>query len=352
MEDLNFAYIIDKCLEGIISSSERDIRGSTITQYRTKLTKLLNFLSDQEQGWDIRVHEQSGIPMCFIGNKEDTKMVIADIHMFLADYKDRTKKSYWSVILSLIRNYDGDTNDFVEEFNKLKDTIDNIELQQQPKENELQLKGLTIKKLRKQLGKHPVGTEKRMMGELALALVFRNEPATLMVSNVYLDKDEYPTTNFLHNRGRNKKYIYIRKNKVRDCSSGDEEKKIEIDKELNFHINKYLVTHEFNFKDILSNKGWDPLYFYNKSKNGFIGEPVPFFGTRIDTPMSESNYCQILKTLWSHIGLCLTSTSIRKVYANDVRRLYNGKLTEELVACEKLDHNKQVHDTNYILYFE
>ena len=68
--------------------------------------------------------------------------------------------------------------------------------------------------------------------------------------------------------------------------------------------------------------------------------------------MSESMYNQYLSNIWTHKGKTLNSTLIRKVYANDVRREHNGKMTEELKACDKLDHSKKVHDSNYILYFD
>ena len=68
--------------------------------------------------------------------------------------------------------------------------------------------------------------------------------------------------------------------------------------------------------------------------------------------LHQLNYLQYLNAVWATAGLTMTSTLIRKVYANDIRREHNGKLTEEDKACKKLDHSKKVHDTNYVLFFD
>ena len=75
------------------------------------------------------------------------------------------------------------------------------------------------------------------------------------------------------------------------------------------------------------------------------------FYSELDT-MSSANYVGLVKRVWKHMDLDLTSTLIRKVYAMDIRTQYNGKLSEEMKACVKLDHSKQIHDTNYIVFFD
>ena len=68
--------------------------------------------------------------------------------------------------------------------------------------------------------------------------------------------------------------------------------------------------------------------------------------------IGESGYVKMVKRVWKHTGIELTANLIRKIYANDIRKKFNGKLTNELEACNKLDHNIGVHNTDYIIYFK
>ena len=68
--------------------------------------------------------------------------------------------------------------------------------------------------------------------------------------------------------------------------------------------------------------------------------------------ISGSGYCAMLKRVWAHKNINMTSTLVRKLFSIDIRKKYNGKLSEEVKACEKLDHGLHVHNTNYILFFE
>ena len=101
-------------------------------------------------------------------------------------------------------------------FETLNQNIKAVEMNQAPKPKELQLKDLTMKKLLKGLNYHKSkndidSTLLALVGAINCHLCLRNEPAQMLLSNKYLSQDEpdFKRTNFIWNKGRNKKYMYI-----------------------------------------------------------------------------------------------------------------------------------------------
>ena len=80
-----------------------------------------------------------------------------------------------------------------------------------------------------------------------------------------------------------------------------------------------------------------PLIFKSKGDNDLISGP---------------RYIQLVKRCWQHMDIIMTSTLIRKLFAIDIRKQFNGKLSEEKKACDKLDHSLAVHNSNYVLFFD
>lgn len=358
--DLNVEHYAKESVEHIRSTSAMNLRETSAKSYEGKIRKLFIYLNDNE--YDIRT----------IPDLSENSELINHINNFLEGKSDRTKKTYWSLMVSITRNklcLEGKDTcaQYRAEFNKYKEIIETLEEQQAPKDKEKFLEDMTIDMLKKELKKKWMngrmdveGWVPITAGYIASIMCFRNEPATMMLSNQYLDKQEYPNTNFLWNKGRNKKFFIIRSNKVRDHN--DPERVIQVPLELNAILNKYLGVHHCkwvvsNPNNTLKELGWTPEFFYNHKgyKKGFIGEPIPLLMMPTNpyslTPMTEANYCQLIKRIWAPKWE-LTSTLIRKIYAGDVRTEHKGKLTEENKACEWLDHNKKVHDTNYILFFD
>ena len=322
------------------------LRDTTLKNYKNLLSKILE--GSLSIGLDItEIH--CNLPKCFLFESKSIIQVINETkwHKEYKPLSERTRKNYYAVLLSLTRGIAIDENsayylkDYNYEFELLNESIKSIELQQIPRPKELQLKNLTIDKLLKLLSYHRDKTDLdsillELVGAINCCLCLRNEPASMLISKDYLNQDEqqYKRTNFIWNKGRNKKYLYIRYNKVR--TEKDPQREIPITGYLNTVLNRYLKEYEnFNDDDI------KPLLFKTRGMN-----------SPDKSVMSEPNYCNLVKRVWRHLDLDLSSTLIRKVYAMDIRRKYGGKLTEEMKACIKLDHSKSVHDSNYIIFYD
>lgn len=319
------------------------LRDSTLKNYGSMIKRIL--IGSVNSGLNIDSHKN--IPFCFKHNSNQVINVINKT-LWLKEFKpmsEKTKKNYFAVLLSLLRGIAMDEpetdylKNYTSHFNILNENIKSEEFQQQPKEKELQLKGLRMKDLIKGLNYHKLKDDMDSLllmtvGGINAHLCLRNEPASMLLSDTYLSQDDplHKRTNFIWNKGRNKKIMYIRYNKVR--TDLDPQREIVIKGALNTILNKYI----------------EKLKIYEP-----VSSPRPLLcKTRGSSKicMSEPNYCNLVKRVWAHLGLDLTSTLVRKVYAMDVRKQYNGKLTEEMKACVKLDHSKSVHDTNYIVFFD
>jgi hypothetical protein len=289
------------------------------------------------------------IPICFIHTPADVINIINGL-----DKKDCSKKNIYSCVMSLMRGqailqpgiYDEPLEMFRKSFEVIKKSINAQSELQQPKKKELQLKDLTIKVLKSGLGYHLKKLRQNkydidsalmlLVGTINTELCLRNEPASMVITNNYLDKDMFPKQNFLWNKGRNKKMFIIRENKVREGGK-DPEKALEITGKFNSYINKYFVALENKLGEKICELDMIPLIYKSKGDGDLI---------------TNGGYVQLVKRCWQHMDLILTSTLIRKVFAIDIRNQFNGKLTEEKKACEKLDHSLAVHNNNYVLFFE
>ena len=47
-----------------------------------------------------------------------------------------------------------------------------------------------------------------------------------------------------------------------------------------------------------------------------------------------------------------TDQHLTTLYAIDIRKQHKGKMTEEIAACEVLDHSQGTHNLDYVIYFE
>ena len=68
--------------------------------------------------------------------------------------------------------------------------------------------------------------------------------------------------------------------------------------------------------------------------------------------LHSHEYTNLMKKVWEHKNLTMTSTLIRKLYAIHIRRKFKGKKTAEMKACDVLDHSMEVHNNCYVLYFD
>ncbi len=324
------------------------MKPSTIKVYTRQIHKLFTELKEREED--------------FLFYKECPKCLLFDpkrIYNWLGDkpwgvkLSDRTLKNYLSVILSLVRNYKQDSKEiedtyttYYTNFNTLKNSLNAEQEKQEPKEKEIQLKDISMKKLRTGMGfweKKCKGQDNidaysafmYAMGHIHLDEVLRNELADIVLTEDYIPAIEQPNQNFIWVKGRNTKLLVIRSNKVRNPSRGDMPKEVWIKGKTNTAINKYVqILHR---QDI------------------FLDTPIPFCyssKSKCCNKMSSSLFSQNFRKLWEHIDLPISTTDLRKVYAMDVRKEFGGNLLKEKEACRKLDHNKDTHDKHYILEFK
>ena len=230
-------------------------------------------------------------------------------------------------------------------FDEIKGTITEKSIKQEPTEKDKVLEGLSIKTLEGHLHYHykKIMASKKndeeaarlyMLGFLHTTQALRNEAADMILSNVYLTTDMDPKTNFIYCKGRNSKVMVIRNNKVRNPDRGDPAKEVKLSKKCNSAVNRYIET----MKNL--EKFQPRMRLCPKPENSALDS------------MSSSNYTYLFKKIWEHQKLELTSTSLRKLYAIDIRKQHKGKMTEEIAACEVLDHSQGTHNLDYVIYFE
>ena len=314
------------------------LRASSVSSYIKVLWRLVDALD----ALNYQIDYIDNIPFCLL---KDYEAVGEYIHG--QEKSPHTTKMNFTVLVSLLRGVAMDNPGTVkdaldyyrEEFEKVAKIIVEGRMKQEPTEKELVLKDLNINVLKKGLKHHekkmkenPADIETAVLlfaGTLATEFCLRNEPANIVISNYYLDAVEYPKTNFIWNKGRNKKMLVIRENKVR-TGGLDPEKTLWITGHLNRIFNIYLRA--YCASDII------PLIWKSKGD--------------LSVNITGSGYCSMLKRVWTHMDLEMTSTLIRKIFAIDIRKEHGGKLTEEMKACDVLDHGIVVHNTNYVLFFE
>lgn len=266
-----------------------------------------------------------------------------------------TKKAYLSVLCSLCRGkalseekkYVENYSRYVAEFEDVKRQIDLEKIKQKPVGEEVVLKDLSMDILHRGLLKHKRdfmlsrNDEKPNLEALRMYIVglfhihfkLRNELPTMWLSLTWMLDDwnekeggekQLPhltkESNHIWCASRNKKYIIINKNKVRDPNEeGWKVRQELIPKDLNWALNHYIQ--------------------YKKVGEKFID-------------IQDSGYTKLVRRIWKHKGYELTPSLIRKLYATEIRQKYKGKLQEELKACEVLDHKIGVHNTDYVIYFD
>jgi len=331
--------------EKVIRSGNKQIKDSTMGTYRRQLKKLYREMILKEKNINLL----NGIPVAlytpedilhFINNKPwDTEL------------SERTIKNYISLMMSLFRNREEEQviyNKYKSAYDITRNGINAIEEQQKPlTENEHLIKDLSMDVLRSSLNYHHqrlrgsdnINLETAlffMLGHLHLDQVLRNEPAGMFLTNNYIPVEKDPDANFIWNKGRNLKIMVIRNNKVRNAQRGDPPKEVVLRGKVNTAINKYIQVRE-NLGEPIGDDDYGIPLIYKKKGEG---------------TMTSSNYVGIIKKIWGHKDWNITSTTIRKIYAIDIRNKYKGNLLEEKEACEKLDHSKETHDKSYILYFD
>jgi len=348
MEQNNYIFFSKKIGEELLSNNPA-LRPSSIKSYSNIIYRLVKGLEEN----DYNTQWIGNIPFVILRDYEDvTEFIIAQ------KKSDRTTKNYLSVVVSLIRGLaldnPGICEDACNHYRKVHEEyikkIGQKEMEQKPSEKEEFISTLNMNQLRKGLKYHEQALKKNpydietavllFVGTIATELCLRNEPASMVITNKYLDPIEYPKTNFLWNKGRNKKVLVVRENKVR-LGGKDPEKALEINGHVNSIINKYLHAYLYcdpGFADDLKDGKQIPLIWKTKGD--------------ISSNISGAGYCAMLKRVWAHMKIEMTSTLIRKLFSIDIRKQYGGKLIEEIKACEKLDHSLGVHNSNYILFFE
>jgi hypothetical protein len=318
-----------------------DIKETTLKTYNRQLNKLYNELYLKYGSLELL----SNLPEVLL----EPKKVLVVLYNEQWDLSENSIKNYLSVIMSVIRNepdYEKVYFDYQKAFNKLRDSINEKVIQQKPKtEAEEELEHICMDDLEGYLYHHKKRTEGKenkdidsamlyMLGHLHLEQVLRNEPATMKLTSRYITTEEDENVNFIWAKNRNEKRMIIRNNKVRNPKKENyKAKEVKLGKRLNTALNKYIQILDRNGISIE-----DPIPLVHRKKG--------------EGEMSSANYTGIVKKIWAHRDIEMTSTLIRKLYSIEVRKEHNGKILEEKKACEKLDHSKDTHDKNYVIMFD
>tara|TARA_R110002126_G_scaffold72167_1_gene180535 strand:- start:2368 stop:3501 length:1134 start_codon:yes stop_codon:yes gene_type:complete len=341
---INIDHLVNLTLWALIQDKgEPGYKESSIIQYGRQISKLYGFM--WLDGMDLAASGPNNIPL-IIGEGVAIIQMVED-GLDKIKFTERTIKNYYSLLLLLSRvgGYDAAYKQYRKNFDEIKGTIVSKEIKQEPSEKDKILEGLSIKILEGYLHHHykKVMASKKtdeesarlyMLGFLHTSEALRNEASDMVLSDVYLTTDMDPKTNFIYCKGRNSKTMVIRNNKVRNPDRGDPPKEVKLSKKCNSAVNRYIETMK-NLNKFESRMRLIPKHEGAKTES-----------------MSSSNYTYLFKKIWEHQKLELTSTSVRKLYAIDIRKEHKGKLTDEIAAAEKLDHSGAVHDQNYIIYFE
>ena len=324
------------------------MKESTLKTYSRLLRKLYSAMKDH-YAENFLFHKEC--PKEILFNPKDFMSWLED-KPYGVKLSERSLKNYLSLILSLVRNYKQDGEEFelaydiyFQHFNTIKNSLNAEQEKQQPKEKEVSLKGVSMDTLKSYMNhweKKCKGQDNMdcysaymyALGHIHLDQVLRNELADMVMSDEYLPAVDNPKTNFIWNKGRNAKLLVIRQNKVRNPDRKDPPKEVWLKGKVNTAINKYIQILHRN--DI------------------FLDSPIPFCWGLKElkcVKQTSSNYSQNFRKLFAPYCLPISTTDLRKIYAMDVREKHGGNLIKEKEACEKLDHSKDTHDKHYILDF-
>lgn len=334
----------------LLKKGNQSYKDSTLRTYGRNLNRLYCELYKE----DLDMTMEDGVP---IGLRDTDKVIQIIENGMGGALTDRTIKNYYSLLIALLRTLDNWKDIyrvFRQNFDMIKKTLDDKQIKQEPKQNEKFLENLNMKELDSSLNvyyKRIMKSKKKdlqassfyMLGLLHIDQVLRNEACEMFISDKYLDIEDYPKTNFIHNAGRNSKTMIIRNNKVRnpDHEGYKGPKEVKVSKKLNSAINRHVETLRNN--DMYLDGEPFPLVLKRLDKGGEYDK---------DWKCTSSVYAYLVKKIWKHKGWELTSTLIRKLYAIEVRNKYKGNLIKEKVACEKLDHTQDTHDKHYVIYFD
>lgn len=324
----------------VIKDSSPNMKDSTISTYTRQLKKLFEEVSKAGGAMLIK----DGLPS-FLYDVPFTLNFIQN-SAWGETLKPTTRKHTLSLILTMFRRDTecSEYKDYRKIFEIIKEQQDKqLELQLPKNEAEEELKDIKMEELSRNLNYHfnkvrksksedVESAQKYFLGHLHLDQVLRNEACSMMLTEDYITVEEDPNANFIWLKGRNMKLMVIRNNKVRNPARGDEPKEVYLKGVVNSALNKYVQTLK-NSGKIIETWSQYPLVY---TEGGSC---------------SSSHYSQLFKTIWAHMGLELTTTQLRKVYAMDIREKYKGNLVKENEACLKLDHSKDTHDKHYILDF-
>ena len=339
----NMDYNVIQLSLDSIKEDNPSIRDTTLKTYGRQLNKLYGefYLKDTD------LPLTHNLPNALL----DTDKTIAILNDKGWGLSENSIKNYLSVIMSVCRNvaeFDNCYASYLKEFYVVRDSINARQIKQEPKNKaEEDLQHISLEDLEGYLWYHKKRSEGKenkdiesallyMLGHIHLDQKLRNECAGVVLTKRYITTEEDKYVNFIWVKNRNEKRLVIRRNKVRNPDSDNyKAKEVVLGKACNTAINKYIQILERN--DIHIPPLGMPLLHKFKGSQG---------------EMSSANYTQIIKKVWAHRDLALTSTLIRKLYAIEVRNKYKGKLTEEAIACEVLDHSQEIHDKNYVIMFD
>ena len=356
MSNPNFENHI-KATCGMLKEFNTKLKPSTLSTYKRMVTKYYYELGEGNKKMTLNA---GVVPMCITETTDRLKEILN------SSWKDSTKKNYLSLLCSITKAFavlhleqpDFEKNvtysAYRKAFDILKASNAGNQDKQEPKENEIQLKELSMDMLNKSLSYHYNKIRKSdskdiesalmyMLGSLHIDQVLRNECADMLISKEYLPIEDHKNTNFIWLKGRNVKMLVIRNNKVRNPEMGHEAKEVVLRGQVNTAVNKYIQV----LKNIYGEHLQDVIPLVH-SKH-FTNSTSSWDGSEC---ISSSHYSQVFKRIWKHKELELTTTSIRKIYAMDVRKEFGGNLLKEKEACDKLDHSQETHNSFYILNWD
>ncbi len=346
----------DKCMEEI-ERNNPSISEGTKKLYNTIIDKLLY------EWFKDSIEEKEDCVLC-IGNLPAILEKHIELSNFILehpwtdrDLSDRTLKNYFSVLCSITRGMALDGGDWDKAYKgyslgleTLKKSINAQEEKQEPSDKDVRLKEIgSINELRKELrrtwrkwgGGNRNSALMYMLGLLHTRYVFRNELCeiiyrTLPRSGIPTDLD--PNTNYIFFNTK-QYHIVINNNKVRKVANGDECKIISYDREQK--EDREILRALNRYKTLCDGTLESGKRLVSNTKGEFY--------------MTNGNYTETIKNIWKHKSDdwgYITSTSIRKLYAIEMRDTFKGKLIAEKEACKNLDHSQAVHNKNYIIYWD
>ena len=290
-------------------SAFKDLRPATLKGYKNTLTSLYR-------------HKPSDLDLF---NDVDGTMKFLKEHKWNPSLKPSSLASTINISMAINRNkpIHKELHTF---YNELKASNNEAQIQQIASDKESAALKLSIPKLQKLVKDKYIEdcTDDRyytMIGFIQTDACLRNELKNIRYSEVYLDYDEYPTTNFIWCANKRFKLLEIRENKVRNTATPPWQ--YELSSKTSTAINNYLEFSPLNHLDYIADR---------QGKKALETSTI----TRIINKVFEPLY--------------VSANTIRKIYANDVRKKSKGKMTDEMVACSKLDHSLQEHNKHYIKY--